>query len=63
VRWFERVVACGLEGKDTTTLALQGVEGVGVREVGRVFVAEMAEALEGADSVRMVDEDDVVGGE
>lgn len=59
VRWFERVVACGLEGKDTTTLALQGVERVGVREVGAPFVAMMAQALEGVYSVKIVNEDDV----
>ena len=55
VRWFERVVACGLEGKDTTSLALQGVEGVSVQDMGGAFVAEMVEALEGVDGVQVVD--------
>ena len=55
VRWFERVVACGLEGKDTTSFALQGVEGVSVQDMGGAFVAEMVEALEGVDGVQVVD--------
>lgn len=63
VRWFERVVACGLEGKDTTSLALQGSDGVSVQEVARAFVTEMAEALERVDNVELVSVDDVDGGE
>lgn len=55
--WFGRIVACGLEGKGTTSLALQGVPGLGVEEVGGVFVAEMARGLEDMDGVEKVDDD------
>ena len=57
--WFARVVACGLEGKGTTTLALQVVENAGVEDVGKVFVAEMAKELEAVDEVKLVDEQDI----
>lgn len=61
VGWFGRIVACGLEGKGTTSLALQGVKGVSVGEVGGQFVNEMAAELEGVDKVKMIDGDDIDG--
>lgn len=57
--WFERIQACGLEGKKTTSLLLQGVEGVQVQEVGRVFVETMAEGLQGVDGVVEIGEGDL----
>ncbi len=56
LRWFERIVACGLEGKRTTSLAEQGVDGVGVEEVGGRFVREMEGLLEGVEGVEMAGE-------
>ncbi|KAI9813490.1 MAG: hypothetical protein M1832_006288 [Thelocarpon impressellum] len=55
--WFERIVACGLEGKETTSLAREGAADVGVDEVERALVAEFAGALrvEGVYSVREED--------
>lgn len=47
--WVERIEACGLEGKMTTSLALEGVRGVGVEEVGGVFVRMVREGLKGVD--------------
>ncbi|KAF2275947.1 lipoyltransferase [Westerdykella ornata] len=47
--WFERIVACGLEGKRTTSFEREGVKGVGVDEVGRVFVEEVVGRLEGVE--------------
>jgi lipoyl(octanoyl) transferase len=52
--WFDRIVACGLEGKRTTSFEKQGVgrERYGsVADVGRVFVEEMAKRLEGVEGV------------
>lgn len=49
--WFERIVACGLEGKRTTSFEREGVEDVEVREVGKVFAAEVGERL-GLDAVQ-----------
>jgi lipoate-protein ligase B len=49
--WFNRIVACGLEGKRTTSFANEGVEGKTVEEVGKVFVGEIAERLAGVEGV------------
>lgn len=57
--WFGRIVACGLEGKGTTSLREQGVEGVGVDGVGTIFVQSLGEALEGVEAVVRVEEGDV----
>ncbi|KAK3697152.1 hypothetical protein LTR37_017648 [Vermiconidia calcicola] len=57
--WFERIVACGLEGKKTTSLRLEGVGAVvGVKEVGDVFVRMMGEGLKGVEAVEMIEEGD-----
>ena len=58
--WFERIVGCGLEGKKTTSLALQGVkvEG-GVEEVGRGFVRLFAKRLGGVEEVVRMQKGDV----
>ncbi|TKA26021.1 hypothetical protein B0A50_05533 [Salinomyces thailandicus] len=58
--WFRRIVACGLEGKSTTSLAAQGVRSVpGVEEVGKVFVQTLAEGIRGLDGIAEIDEIDV----
>jgi lipoate-protein ligase B len=43
--WFDRIVACGLPDKSTTSMANLGVK-TSVSEVSRVFSQEMAKALE-----------------
>jgi lipoyl(octanoyl) transferase len=43
--WFDRIVACGLEGKRTTSFASEGVEGESIRDVGNVFVEEVGKRL------------------
>ncbi|KAF2421811.1 lipoyltransferase [Tothia fuscella] len=58
--WFDRIVACGLEGKGTSSLERLGVR-VGVEEVGRVFVKVMAEELEGVEWVEGVEGVEGVG--
>lgn len=61
VGWFGRIIACGLEGKRTTTLAREGVKGaIGVEEVGKVFVQTMAESLDGVDAIVQTSEDDLI---
>ena len=43
---FGRIVACGLEGKRTTWLTVEGADaGVGVDEVAEIFARELLEAL------------------
>ncbi|KZF21523.1 lipoate-protein ligase-like protein B [Xylona heveae TC161] len=43
--WFNRIVACGLEGKQTTSLEREGVQGKTVEEVGAVFAHEFGKLL------------------
>ncbi|WPH01724.1 Hypothetical protein R9X50_00457600 [Acrodontium crateriforme] len=47
--WFDRIVACGLEGLGTTSLEREGVRGIKVEDAGAVFVALLAKALKGVD--------------
>ncbi|KAF2807490.1 lipoyltransferase [Mytilinidion resinicola] len=45
--FFERIVACGLEGKRAVSLETVGVEGLTVEAVGEVFAGELGRALFG----------------
>jgi len=49
--WFNRIVACGLEGKKTTSFEGQGVKGKSVAQVGDVFVRRLAEGLQNVDGI------------
>ncbi|KAF2090428.1 lipoyltransferase [Saccharata proteae CBS 121410] len=53
--WFDRIVACGLAGKETTSLQREGVTGKTVQEVGGVFVKKFAEKL-GVDGVDVMED-------
>ncbi|OCK92891.1 lipoyltransferase [Cenococcum geophilum 1.58] len=44
--WFNRIVACGLEGKKATSFENEGVVGTSVEEVTDVFVKEFAKKLQ-----------------
>ncbi|CAO2657520.1 Nn.00g036460.m01.CDS01 [Neocucurbitaria sp. VM-36] len=57
--WFDRIVACGLEGKRTTTFAKQGVEGKSIDSVGDDFVQEIAERLHGVEGVERIRGDEM----
>ncbi|KXL48698.1 hypothetical protein M433DRAFT_2795 [Acidomyces richmondensis BFW] len=51
--WFGRIVACGLEGKGTTSLKEERVACVpSVEEVGTTFARKLAEHLQGVDGVK-----------
>lgn len=52
--WFDRIVACGLEGKRTTSFQKMGVEGETVESVGKAFVDEFGQRL-GIEEVEEVD--------
>ncbi|EON66298.1 lipoyl(octanoyl) transferase [Coniosporium apollinis CBS 100218] len=43
--WFERIVACGLEGKKTTSFEQEGVANVSVGDVAAAFVEEFGKSL------------------
>jgi len=51
LRWFDRIVACGLEGKKTTSFENEGTGGRTVTEIGDVFVTNFAAALTGISGV------------
>lgn len=57
--WFDRIVACGLEGKRTTSFERQGVEGQSVEGVGGSFVDEVGERLMGVEGVRRLGQEEV----
>lgn len=44
--WFRRIIACGLDGNLTTSLAAEGIENVAVMDAADVFVQEMAKTLD-----------------
>ncbi|PYH98782.1 lipoyltransferase [Aspergillus ellipticus CBS 707.79] len=70
--WFRQIVACGLEGREATSLLGEGVEEVTVEEVARRFVAAFVERInadfacgegargEGIDEVYRVSEEDLL---
>ena len=57
VDWgFGRIVACGLEGKITTSLEQEGVAGLKVDNIARDFVEEIARRLSGVDGLEDIDD-------
>lgn len=57
LRWFGRIVACGLEGKRTTSFENEGIRGRSVEDVADTFIEQLANSLEGIDGVELVSED------
>ncbi|KAH6620103.1 hypothetical protein C7974DRAFT_464854 [Boeremia exigua] len=57
--WFDRIVACGLEGKRTTSFEREGVEGKSVEEVGEAYVSEITARLLGVEGVERAGEEEV----
>jgi lipoate-protein ligase B len=57
--WFDRIVACGLEGKRTTSFEREGVQGKSVERVGDDFVEEIGGRLMGVEGVERVSEEEV----
>ncbi|KKY22034.1 putative lipoate-protein ligase b [Diplodia seriata] len=58
LKWFDRIVACGLEGKRTTSFESEGVVGKTVEEVARLFAQNLSERLRTADVDEMNNEED-----
>lgn len=54
LRWFDRIIACGLEGKRTTSLSNEGIRDLTIDRVADDFVEEIAAALHGVDAVEDV---------
>ena len=58
--WFSRIVACGLEGKGTTTLQKTGAEPVPtVTQAARTFVEHLARGLHDVGDIRRIEEADI----
>jgi lipoate-protein ligase B len=57
--WFGRIVACGLEGKRTTSFEKEGVKGKRVEDVGGELVQEIGERLLGVEGVEKVSEEEI----
>ena len=60
LKWFDRIVACGLVGKRATSLQKQGVTRVSVEDVAEVLARRMAEGLENVDAVKTIIEEEVL---
>ncbi|THZ72435.1 lipoyltransferase [Aureobasidium pullulans] len=60
LKWFSRIVACGLEGKRTTSFENEGVKDQSVPEIADAFVQQLADSLEGIDRVELVSEESVM---
>lgn len=60
LKWFDRIVACGLEGKQTTSFENEGVVGKTVEEVANLFVKNFAERLKAAGVDEMSGEEDYI---
>ncbi|KAI9799314.1 MAG: hypothetical protein M1825_004807 [Sarcosagium campestre] len=54
--WFDRIVACGLEGKEATSMVREGVVGESVKSFGRVLVEQLASRLRGIEGVEEITE-------
>ncbi|KAI4727216.1 lipoyltransferase [Aureobasidium sp. EXF-10728] len=52
LKWFSRIVACGLEGKRTTSFENEGVHDQSVDGVADTFVHQLAESLQGIEGVQ-----------
>lgn len=57
--WFGRIVACGLEGKKTTSFEDQGVTGVGLDQVANAFVKDFSAGLGGTSEITTMTEDEI----
>ena len=60
LRWFDRIVACGLAGKRATSLKKEGVEKISVEDVAEVLAQCMAGGLENVDAVENIMEKNVL---
>lgn len=58
--WFDRIVACGLEGKRTTSFEREGVTGKSVDEVAERYVSEIAGRLRGVEGVERAEVADLL---
>ncbi|MCJ1308291.1 hypothetical protein MMC25_001944 [Agyrium rufum] len=58
--WFDRIVACGLEGKRATSFERLGVRGVTVDDVAGVLAETFAKNLDGVEEVVSQSADDVL---
>jgi len=57
--WFDRIVACGLQGKRTTNFVKHRGENTPLDDVGRDLVGEVGERLHGVEYIEVVEDDEM----
>jgi len=57
--WFDRIVACGLQGKRTTNFVKHRRENTPLDDVGRDLVGEVGERLHGVEYIEVVEDDEM----
>lgn len=58
LRWFDRIVACGIEGKSVTSLAEEGVHGETLRSVSSVWVDSFGQQVGAV--IRAIEEEELL---
>ena len=61
LKWFDRTVACGLVGKRATSLKENVMNDWDLRDVARVFAVHVRSGLEGVETIREIDEEEIEG--
>lgn len=54
LKWFERIVACGLPDKRTTSLAKEGAGSIEIEDAAVILANTMAKALSDVQGVEIV---------
>ena len=60
LKWFDRIVACGLVGKRTTSLEKEGVTGLKVEDVANLLAEIMGRRLKDVEDVVQIEESDIL---
>ncbi|OAL56949.1 lipoyltransferase [Pyrenochaeta sp. DS3sAY3a] len=55
LQWFERIAACGLKDKSTTSFEVEGIAELTVEEAGEEFAEELSYRMDGVDGWEKVD--------
>ena len=63
LKWFGRIVACGLVGKRTTSLEKEGARGLGFEGVANLLAEIMGKKLKDVEDVFQIEEGDILPAE
>ena len=62
LKWFDRIVACGLPDKKATSFEREGIKGIDVDQVAKTYahcVSELFEGVNGVDEVKVRSEEEI----